>query len=342
MHPTTHRRVVAVLTILLSLIGATTLTSCSADDELSIVCSNEEHICQRWVEQFTATSGVPAHFLRLPTSQALARISGSKSAPEFDVWVGGPSENYVAAMEAGLLDPYFPTGYSQIPRKFRSNSGHWFGVYGSVLALCSNPDVLERLGVTAPRSWRDLEAPTLNGWVSASSPLTSGTAYTALWTQIRVFGADADRHLRTVYSHASRLTHSGTSPADVTARGEAAVAISFAPYCRQKVASGRPMTIAYPSEGTSFEVGGAARIRRARHPDQARIFLDWLSEPAGQEVAAHDEQIHQRPITRSLPGNLAEVLDSTRIKVLYPDTGLAAHARQTWLTWFDHEIQGQP
>ncbi|MGK2309514.1 extracellular solute-binding protein [Cutibacterium sp. V947] len=342
MNPSAHRRVVTIVAILLSLIGATTLTSCSADEELSIVCSNEEHICQGWVDQFTATSGIPAHFLRLPTSEALARISGSTSAPEFDVWVGGPSENYVAAMEAGLLDPYFPTGFSQIPRAFRDNSGHWFGVYGSILAVCSNPDVLEQLGVAAPQSWHDLESPALSGWVSASSPLTSGTAYTALWTQVGVFGADASTRLRTIYSHTSRLTHSGTSPADVTARGEAAVAISFAPYCRQKVASGRPMTIAYPSEGTSFEVGGAARIRRARHPDQARIFLDWLSEPAGQEVAAHDENIHQRPITRALPGNLEEVLDSTRIKVLRPDANLAAHARHAWLTWFDHEIQGQP
>lgn len=338
LHPYTvamaQRRLLSVM-LVFTLASATVLSACAPTESLNFICSNEEQICERWQQRFEADTAIATRYLRLPTSEALARIEAAGTTPEFDVWVGGPSENYAVAASLGLLEPYTPSGLADIPVQYRDPDHRWYGVYASILALCSNPDVLDQHGWEAPSSWRDLENPALRTWISASSPLTSGTAFTALWAQVRLF-SDAENHLAQVYDNAARLTHSGTAPAEVVARGEAAVAISFAPYChREQAGSGRSLIIRYPTEGTAYEVGAAAVLRGARHQNSAQTLVDWLTSASGQQIVAAPD-IGQTPITRQLPNNLEQILQSTGFQVLSSDVAEAARQRERWLAWFSH------
>lgn len=328
------RRYLSSTVVAVALISlATLVTACAPASTLSFVCSNDEKICEQWKNGFEADTGIETSYQRLPTSEALARIQAAHTNPEFDLWVGGPSENYVVASKKGLLASYTPVGIQDIPEQYRDPGGHWYGVYASILALCSNPDVLNQLGKAAPKSWQELEDRSWHTWISGSSPLTSGTAFTALWAQARIF-SDPETHLSAVYSNVTRYTHSGTAPAAVVARGEAAVAISFAPYCHRVVTpSGRPLVIHYPSEGTAFEVGAAAVLAKAHNPESAHRMLDWLTSRAGQEVSS-DANFGQIPISRQLPHHLEQVLDTSSINVLPSDVEKAARERGRWLAWF--------
>lgn len=336
LHPYTvvmpQRRIFSVM-LVFALASMTMLSACAPSESLNFICSNEEQICERWQQRFEADTAISTRYLRLPTSEALARIEAAGANPEFDVWVGGPSENYAVAASLGLLEPYIPRGLADIPIQYRDPKHRWFGVYASILALCSNPDILDQHGWQAPSSWRDLENPALRTWISASSPLTSGTAFTALWAQVRLF-SDAQSHLARVYDNTARLTHSGTAPAQVVARGEAAVAISFAPYChREQSRSGRSLIVRYPTEGTAYEVGAAAVLRGARHQDSAHALVDWLTSASGQRIVAASE-IGQTPITRQLPNNLEQLLHSPGFRVIRTDVDEAANQREQWLAWF--------
>lgn len=328
------RRYLSSFAVAVALIGqATLVTACAPAGTLSFVCSNDERICEQWKAGFEADTGIETKFQRLPTSEALARIQAARSNPEFDLWVGGPSENYVVASRKGLLASYTPAGIEDIPAQYRDPHGQWYGVYASILALCANPDVLHELDKSAPRSWKELEDPAWHTWISGSSPLTSGTAFTALWAQARIF-PDPEAHLRAVYSNITRYTHSGTAPAAVVARGEAAVAISFAPYCHQVASSsGRPLIIHYPSEGTAYEVGAAAVLAKAHNPESAHRMLDWLTSRPGQEIIS-DEAYGQIPISRQLPHHLKQVLETSSTNVLPSDIEKAARERGRWLAWF--------
>ncbi|MDO5720102.1 MAG: ABC transporter substrate-binding protein [Actinomycetaceae bacterium] len=328
-----RRCLVATVAVASVLLQTTLLTACAPTDRLSFVCSNDEKICEQWKNRFAVDTGIETQYQRLPTSEALARIQAARSHPEFDLWVGGPSENYVVAASKGLLASYTPAGVEDIPAQYRDPNGRWYGVYASILALCSNPDLLQELGKNAPQSWKELEDPAWRSWISGSSPLTSGTAFSALWAQARIF-PDPEAHLQAVYSNITRYTHSGTAPAAVVARGEAAVAISFAPYCQQVTSgSGQSLNIHYPREGTAYEVGAGAVLAKAHNPESAQRMLDWLTSRPGQEIIS-DNAVGQIPISRQLPHHLEQVLASSSIKVLPSDVNRAAQERERWLSWF--------
>lgn len=314
------------------------LASCAPSPKLLFLCSNEESICEQWSNDFEAETGIATNFLRLPTSEALARITAAGGAPEFDAWVGGPSDAYVIAKQRGLLEPYRPQHWDAIPETFKDSDLTWIGVYGSVLALCSNPDVLASNGLTAPTSWADLEDPALKGLISASSPLTSGTASTALRTQADIFGERAEAHLSAVYDNVSRFTHSGTAPARVVANGEAAVAISFVPYCFEQNAKGARLTVTYPREGTFYEVGAAALLRGLSAAGPGENFLDWLSSAAAQSAMSR-AGIPQQPITTALPQNLSTVLQTIDADVIDLGQNPNAEDQARWLQWAYAKIE---
>nr|MDK8534174.1 extracellular solute-binding protein [Gleimia europaea] len=315
-----------------SLVCALLFAACAPTSELTFLCSNDESVCEQWRADFEHDSGISTRFLRLPTSEALARLTSTRAEPEFDIWVGGPSDGYALAKERNLLQSYRPKHSDAIPKQFKDEDAAWFGVYGSVLALCSNPDVLEANDLLRPTSWKDLENPSLKTWISASSPLTSGTAFTALWTQAQLFGSEAEDHLEKVYANVARFTHSGTAPASVVAAGDAAVAISFAPYCEQQFDSGVQLDVTYPSEGTFYEVGGAGLLAGTRAQAEAEAMLDWLSSKPGQEAIAK-AGIPQSPINRQLPNNLESLLATSNVKILDATAGEVAQDRAWWLEW---------
>lgn len=314
-----------------ALFAAILLTACAPSNDLLFLCSNEESVCEQWRADFEHDSGIPTRFLRLPTSEALARITSERGKPEFDAWVGGPSESYVLADKRGLLEPYRPKYFDSIPNQFKDEHAAWFGVYGSVLGFCINPHVLAENNLPHPTGWKDLEDPRLKTWISASSPLTSGTAFTALWTQTQLFD-NPEEHLEKVYDNVGRFTHSGTAPASAVAAGDAGVAITFTPYCEQDFDPNVDLEVVFPNEGTFYEVGAAALLVGSRSESEARVFLDWLSSARGQQAMGR-AGIPQSPINADLPDNLQEFLASTNVKVLDATAPELAEQRDAWLQW---------
>lgn len=94
------------------------------------------------------------------------------------------------AASRGLLTPYVSPEAGAIPAEYRDADGHWTGTYLGVLGFCSNRGLLARLGVPVPESWDDLADPRLHGMVSAPNPVTSGTGYVWLRTQVLRLGQE--------------------------------------------------------------------------------------------------------------------------------------------------------
>lgn len=238
---------------------AASICSCSTTPQLRLLCSNDEQVCAAWARAYSESRNISVHFLRLPTSMALSRLQSRKTDPEFDLWVGGPSENYELAAAKGLLQESMPASAKQVSRHFQSPQHKWFGVYGSLLAVCTAPD--SRLALS---SWADLANPKYTGRISASSPLSSGTAYSLIQVAEKS-QKNPKRTLEGIYNNVGRFTNSGTAPASVVSSGQADIAISFVPYC---VANG--LSVHYPKDGTTFEIGAAGVLKGAPPPKASR------------------------------------------------------------------------
>lgn len=266
----------------------TLAATATSEPSLNVLCSVAEEWCVAINEEYERRSGIEVHYERLSAGAALARLREHASDPEFDVYFGGPADGYVAATQEGLLQPYLPSARAQIPPSMQDPAGHWTGAYVGVLAFCSNPEALARLGVEPPQSWDDLLDPRFEGQLVLSHPATSGTAYTMLWTLVTRYDGDREQALayfKALHPLVLTYTRSGITAGEMVAQGEAAVTVTFTHSCLGPTTeeSIEPL-VSYPAEGTGYEIGGLALLEGAHSPNAARGYIDFVLSEEGQAL----------------------------------------------------------
>lgn len=256
----------------------------SAKRSITVVCSSIEAVCREWAAGFTKETGIEVVMVRMSSGEALTRLSQPGGLSDFDIWHGGPADTYELAKARGLLEPYRSPEAAAIPAQFRDDDGYWTGVYRGVLGFCSNRTSLARLGVPVPSSWDDLLAPALAGKISVPNPVSSGTGYTLVWTTwLRT--ARAFDYLKRLDASVLQYTSSGMAPAQVAARGEAAIGVGFTQHCvRAQDEGASDLVVSYPQDGTGFEIGSVAVLRDSRDVDAAHRYVDYALSAAAQRL----------------------------------------------------------
>ncbi len=345
----------SMMTVGAAVVALSLLSACSqqaaqstgeadGDKALVVACGAQEDWCQAMTAAFEAKTGIDTNYVRLSSGEAVARLDASKDNPEFDVWHGGPADGYSAAKEAGLLAPYTSETTEQIPERFRDSEGYWTGVYIGVLGFCSNTDVLKELGIDAPESWEDLLDPALESQVGIAHPGTSGTSYTALWTQVLLNGGDEDaalEYMSELNSNVLQYSKSGSAPGQQAGRGEVAVGVIFTHDCVKYQDEGlTSLVVTTPSEGTGYEIGGVAAIAGAHHPSAAEQYIDFAASIEGQEIGptVGSYQIPTNPGAK-VPTKSIKESDVTLVDY---DAVAAGLAKPELVARFDTEIATAP
>ena len=315
------------------------------EDTLTVLCTPQEDWCQVMVAAFEEETGVDTNYVRLSSGEALARLQAGAEAPEFSVWWGGPADGFVAANAEGLIEAYESPNADAIAAEQKSTEpGVWTGVYVGALGFCSNTAVLEDLGVDVPTSWDDLLDPALQGQVAMAHPASSGTAYTAFYTQVlRLGGEDeAMAFMSDLHPNILQYTSSGAAPAEMAGRGEVAVSVVFSHDCVRNIDAGfTDLEVSFPEEGTGYEIGGVALIANAPEPNAAKAWIDWSLTAEVQELGATEAASFQLPTNpdaavdeRSV--NLAEVT------LVEYDFQAAGAAREALTARFEDEVATAP
>lgn len=319
-------------------------TDGAEDKALVIACGAQEDWCQAVSAAFEAKTGIDTNYVRLSSGEAVARLEASKDNPEFDVWHGGPADGYEAAKDAGLLQPYTSAATDAIPAEFKDADGYWTGVYLGVLGFCSNTDVLKTLGVDAPTSWADLLDPKLTSQIGIAHPGTSGTAYTALWTQVMLNGGDEDKaldYMKKLNANVLQYSKSGSAPGQQAGRGEVATGVIFTHDCVKYQDEGlTSLTVTVPSEGTGYETGGVAIIAGAHHPTAAEQFVDFAASAEGQEIGA---TVGSYQIPTNPDAKVSEKsIDLKSVTLVDYDAVAAGAAKSALVARFDSEVATAP
>jgi iron(III) transport system substrate-binding protein len=318
-------------------------TSGTTPTSLTVLCTPQEDWCQAMTKAFQDETGIPTSFVRLSSGEALAKLRATKSNPEFSVWWGGPADGFVAANAEGLLETYASPEAAKIPAEQKEASGVWTGVYVGALGFCSNTKILGELGVAAPDSWDDLLDPKLKGQVAVAHPASSGTAYTAFYTQVLRLGGEepAMDYMKKLHTNVLQYTKSGSAPAQMAGRGEIAVSIVFSHDCVKNIEAGfADLVVGFPTEGTGYEIGGVALIANAPEKDAAKMWIDWSLTAKTQEIGA-------TVASYQLPTNPDAAISSksvklSDVKLVDYDFDAAGAARADLTKRFEDEIAAQP
>ncbi len=325
-------RIAAGTVVGVTVLGLVTLEQLDSP-ELVVLCSNNVDSCTAVVARYEQIAGSRVTIVRMPTTEALARIRVPKEAGEFDVWMGGPAEAYTIAADEGLLSRAEVENADSIPGNLRDPDGRWYGIYGGILAFCAASDV------AAPTTWDDLVAAGSGERVVVPNPMTSGTAFTMLSVQFERLGSldAAMDYMSRLDSRAATYTDSGTVTAHVVASGRAGIGVTFGPYCETENELGRDVRTIYPRDGTGFEVGAIAILRESSAPDEAGRFVSFTISAEGQHIGA--ESSGQLPVSASIPGNLNARLDALDVTVFGQDIDAAGKRRASLIAAWAEKVR---
>lgn len=251
------------------------------DKSLSIVCGNDEALCENVIARFRQTTGVDATYVRLSGGEVIARLEarGKGTPPEFDVWWGGPADSFAAAAGRGLLAAYDSPARANVRDQYKDKEGYWTGYDMDPLALCSSKSALDKLGVAVPDSWDALLDPKYKNNFATAHPATSGTGFNVLWTQVVRFDKDEDKSfgfMKQLHNNVLQYTKSGSAPMQMVTRGEIATAPIFASSCHRAIQEGnKDLVVSFPKEGVGIEVGATAVVADTPRRAMAEKFTDW-------------------------------------------------------------------
>jgi putative spermidine/putrescine transport system substrate-binding protein len=142
-----------------------------------VICYNCPPQWADWASMLKAIKsdlGYDIPFDNKNSGQALAQILAEKSNPVADIAYYGINFGYKAKAE-GVVEPYKPKGWDDIPAGLKDPDGSWFATHYGTLGLFVNKDALG--GKPVPKCWKDLTKPDYRGMVGYLDPSSAAVGY---------------------------------------------------------------------------------------------------------------------------------------------------------------------
>lgn len=286
--------VLAIAVLALAACGATPAEAPAADTASGALQPDAEKVLNMYVAyggpdiiaaEFEKATGIKVELLTMSSGEVLTRLQAEKANPQTDIWFGGGSDAFIQAKEEGLTQAYQSPNAKNVDPAFLDADGYWTGVSLVVVGLLVNDDRLADKNLPLPAAWADLADPVYKDELIASNPTTSGTAYTTVSGVLQLMGEEKGwEYLDKLYANIPYLEKSGSGPAQKTLTGEYAIGIVPDPHNSPLTNPDANLTDVFPSDGVLAWPSPVAIVAGAKHPNNAKIFVDWALSAEGQKV----------------------------------------------------------
>jgi len=268
------------------------VTAAKEEGTLVVYGSCEEDYLAAACENFEKLYGIKVQYQRLSTGEVQSKIEEEAGNPSGDVWFGGTTDPYNVAAGEGLLEPYEAENASHlISDTYRDADGQWYGIYKGILGFMVNQDELDRMGIEAPKDWADLLDPKYKDLIWLSNYNTAGTAKLVVNTMVQKFGHDEGiKYLVDLDKNIQVYTKSGSGPSKNVGTGECVIGIGFLHDGITQIEDNGygNISLIIPSSGTSFEIGATAIFKGCKHPNAAKLWIEYALSPDCVELAAQN------------------------------------------------------
>ena len=273
-------------------VDAELLAAAKAEGELIVYGSAEEAYVSAACKHFEELYGIKVSYQRLSTGEVQAKITEENGNPSADVWFGGTSDPYAEAASAGLLEAYDAKNAAHLVNaNYRDADGYWYGIYKGILGFMVNTEELARMNLEAPKDWDDLLKEEYKGLVWLSNPSTAGTAKLVINTMVQMKGHDeAMEYFKALDKNIAQYTKSGSGPSKKVGIGECVIGVGFLHDGITQILDGYDnIQLVIPASGTSFEIGATAIFKGAKHPNAAKLWIEYALSPECVNLAKSNE-----------------------------------------------------
>lgn len=211
------------------------------------------------------------------TGELLNRIKAESANPIADVIWGGGADSLAAFKDH--FEPYVCANDEFIDAAYKDADNLWIGESPLPMVLFYNKELIERDGMEIPESWEDLLDPSWKGKIAYCLPSKSGSAYTQLVTMILGHGGKEDgwEFIQQLYDNLDgKIVDSSSKCHKMVADGEFYVGLTLEKAAVQ-YAGNENVGFSYPQDGTSAVPDGVALVKNAPNPDNAKLFIDFVT-----------------------------------------------------------------
>ena len=267
------------------------IAAAKAEGELVVYGSCEDPYIAAACDTFQAKYGITTSWQRLTGGEVQAKAQEEAGNPSADVWFGGTSDPQAVCASQGLLEKYdAKNAVNLIADKYKDADGYWYGIYTGVMGFFYDMEALEEMGLEPPQDWADLIKPEYNEAVIwFSNPNTASTAKLFLNTTVQMWGEEeAEKYWVEFDKNIDQYTKSGGGPSKNVGPGECNIGIGFLHDAIYQIANNGYDNIgmSVPASGTSAEVGAVSIFAGAKHPNAAKLFIEFCLTPECVERAA--------------------------------------------------------
>jgi iron(III) transport system substrate-binding protein len=254
-------------------------SSAFAETELTVYTSIEAVDLERYAQTFNEDHpDIKINWVRDSTGVMTAKLLAEKNNPQADVVWGVAATSLLLLKGEEMLEPYAPQGVEELDPKFvdKASPPSWVGMDAYVAALCFNTVEAGKLGLAAPKSWKDLTKPEYQGHVVMPNPASSGTGFLDVSAWIQMFGEEeAWSFMDGLHQNIAAYTLSGSKRCMMAAAGETVIGVSFEFPGAKAKAAGAPIDIIFPEEGSGWEAEATAIIAGTPNLEAAKTLVDW-------------------------------------------------------------------
>jgi iron(III) transport system substrate-binding protein len=289
---------------------------------------------------------IDVRWLDMGSQDVYDRVRSEAANPQADVWFGGPQSIFAQGAAEGLLTPYRPSWADAVPAASRNPQNLYFGTYRTAPVLVYNRQAVPE--DQAPRDWDDLLAPRFRGKVLIRDPLASGTMRTLfgmILARSQSETGSLDRGWQWLLRLDAQTKDYSQNPAllfEKLNRREGLVTVWELTDILWQQQRGAPLGYRFPTSGTPVIDDSIGLVRGARHPAEAKAFIDFVGSPEGQELAAR--QSFRLPARTDMPAERLPEWAQRVLAALVPakvDGALVAAHGKEWMIAWDRTVRGQ-
>ncbi|MBM9503361.1 ABC transporter substrate-binding protein [Actinacidiphila acididurans] len=229
-----------------------------------------------------AYPGIKVDALRLSADKLPSRLVTEQRGRKYNADViSADCEPVYQLIKVGTLAPYRVPAAPPLPAQLRNlPDGFGNAVYVLTSAIAYNPDGVKAQHLQPPTSIEDLTEPQWKGRFSIDpsainwyESLISSMGHTKALQLVKELG---DNSPRLVESHTQSLTE--------VQSGEPLASVNAYAYKAASLARKTPGRMAFANTDPQPAAAALAEIaRNAPHPSAAKLFMDWIMSPQGQD-----------------------------------------------------------
>jgi len=279
LHSKSRRHFFGIILGLFALMTLMGVSSLYAGDLLVYTALEDDEVAIYLPAFKKAHPDINITLYRDSTGIVTAKLLAEKDNIQADVVWGTAATSLLICNDLGMITGYNPKGIEKVRKGMkdsRDNPVRWVGIKAYVTGIVGNTIEMKAKGLVMPQSYADLIKPMYKGHLVMPNPASSGTGFLTVSAILQLMGQDKGwDYLDQLHENIAMYTHSGSKPAKMAGKGEFPIGMSFAYRGFKQRAKGEPVVIAFPKEGSGYEVEANALMKKPRIKKEAKIFLDW-------------------------------------------------------------------